>query len=96
MVGHLPINQGINGLEILDLNGHFLGEPVHELKIAFQQRALLRRTEIIDLRSLGLPVTIDAADALFKPRRIEGHIEIHQTMAVCLQIDAFAGGVRSQ
>ena len=96
MVGYLPIDQGINGLEILDLNGHFLGEPVHELKIAFQQRALLRRTEIIDLRSLGLPVTIDAADALFKPRRIEGHIEIHQTMAIRLQIDPLTSGVRSQ
>ena len=49
--------------------------------------------EVEDLRFFGLPVAVDAADALLQPGRVERDVEVHQPVAVGLQVDALAGGV---
>ena len=49
--------------------------------------------EVADLGRLGLAVTVDAADALLEPVGVERDVEVDQSVAVVLQVDALAGGV---
>ena len=48
---------------------------------------------MIDLGSLGLAIAVDAADALFKPGRVERDVEVHEPVAVRLEVDALTGRV---
>ena len=56
-------------------------------------RGVQLRHEVVDLGGLGLAVAVDAADALFEPGRVERDVEVHQPVAVRLQVDALTGGV---
>src|SRR5690606_27864200 len=50
--------------------------------------------EVIDLGYLTLPVAVDAANALFQPGRVERDVDVDQPMAISLQVNALARGVR--
>ena len=43
--------------------------------------------------ALRLAVAVDAADALLEPVRVERDVEVDQSVAVVLEVDALAGGV---
>ena len=45
---------------------------------------------------LGLPVAVDAADPLLQPGRVERDVEVDQSVAVRLQVDALTRGVGGQ
>ena len=68
----------------------------HEVGVGGVRRGRGVRHEVVDLRLCGLPVAVDAADALLQPRRVERDVEVDQPVAVGLQVDAFTGGVGGQ
>ena len=49
--------------------------------------------EVVDLRDLALTVAVDASHPLLQAGGIEGDVEVHQAVAVGLQVDALSGGV---
>ena len=81
--------------EVVHDLGDLLGDPGEHLDVS-RQRAVgpgRRRCEVADLGRLGLAVTVDAADALLEPVGVERDVEVDQSVAVMLQIDALAGSI---
>ena len=71
-----------------------LGDPSEEVHVGGICRGVADGNEVEHLRVLGLAIAVDAADALFEARRVPRDVEVHQAVAVRLQVDALTRGVR--
>src|SRR5690606_8875696 len=67
-----------------------------ELRLQNLPNAMLDRVlqdEVDRAQHVRLPDTVDAADALFDPHRVPGHVEVHDDVAE-LEVQTLASSVR--
>ena len=82
--------------------GHDLGDlgalpgPGSRTSVGRVPSTLAVGREVADVRVVGLPVPIDAADPLLEAVRVERDVEVDQPMAVVLEVDAFARRIGGQ
>jgi hypothetical protein len=77
---------------VLDL-GDLACDARHEVHVGGVGRCTGYRDEVEDLGFFALAVAVDAADALFEAGGVERDVEVHQPVAVGLEVDALARGV---
>ena len=92
-VRYFPVDERVDGAEILKLPRDFLGNGTHEGHIPLHEGAFPRWLEIVNLRRLGLPIAVDTSDSLFESGWVERNIEIDKPVAVCLKIYSLACGI---
>jgi len=69
---------------------HFSGDTGHEVHVGDVSGRGLTGDEVENLGGLVLAVAVNAPDALLQPRGVERDVKVHQSMAVCLQVDALS------
>lgn len=93
----MPLNVGVHHVvdrtEVGRDRADLLGDAGEKVEVGHVGARPGGRNEVKHLRLRGLAVAVDATDALFESRRIERNVEVHQTVAVRLQVDALARGV---
>src|SRR5690606_23718882 len=90
----LVVDDGVDRPQVAGDVADLLRDTTQEVKVRRVRRTVTLRLEVVDLGDLRLAVAVDPADALLETRRVEGDVEVHQAMAVVLEVDSLPRGVR--
>ena len=92
--GDLLVDERVDRAQVPGLGGDLLRQPSQEVLVP-RVEALARGHggEVEDRGGLPLAVAVDTPHPLLQAGRIEGNVEVDQTVAIGLQVDTLAGGV---